>query len=64
LSNGEIPLKFLGAFGLRDPIRPNVKSCDSYARDMGNLTVRMVSGDHIETAKSVAIKAGILRHDE
>lgn len=31
---------------------------------MGNLTVRMVSGDHIETAKSVAIKAGILRHDE
>jgi Ca2+ transporting ATPase len=30
----------------------------------GNITVRMVSGDNLETAKAVAIKAGILSEEE
>jgi magnesium-transporting ATPase (P-type) len=41
-----------------------VQSCVQYARDHARLGVRLVSGDHIETAKMVAIKAGILKPEE
>ena len=49
---------------MKDPLRPNVSKCVKYARDQGHLSIRMISGDHIETAKQVAIKAGILRPEE
>ena len=49
---------------MKDPLRPNVSKCVKYARDQGHLSVRLVSGDHVETAKQVAIKAGILRPEE
>lgn len=55
---------WVGAFGLKDPLRKNVKECVKYARDQGRLSLRLVSGDHVETAKQVAIKAGILRPEE
>jgi len=64
LSNGALALTFIGAFGLRDPLRPSVSSAVKYARDSGKLWVRLVSGDHIETAKAVALKSGILRAEE
>ena len=49
---------------MKDPLRPNVSKCVKYARDQGHLSIRLISGDHIETAKQVAIKAGILRPEE
>jgi len=55
---------YIGSFGLRDTLRPRVQSCVQYARDHARLGVRLVSGDHIETAKQVAIKAGILKPEE
>lgn len=64
LSQGDLPFCYIGSFGLRDTLRPRVKSCVQYARDHAKLGVRLVSGDHIETAKMVAIKAGILRPEE
>lgn len=56
-------LTFVGVFGLRDPLRPKVASCIKYAVD-GDVRVRLVSGDHVETAKAVALKAGVLRPEE
>jgi len=35
-----------------------------YARDDCKLNIRLVSGDHIETAKAIALKCGILRDKE
>lgn len=55
---------FLSAIGLKDQLRNNVKSAIKFAREKGDLTVRMISGDHFETAKSVAIKAGILNKED
>ena len=54
----------LGAFALRDPIRPMVKSAVGYARDQGQMNIRLISGDHIETATAAAMKAGILSSSE
>lgn len=64
LENGEQLFTWIGAFGLKDPLRANVSKCVKYARDQGHLSIRLISGDHIETAKQVAIKAGILRPEE
>lgn len=63
LSSRALGLTFVGAFGLRDPLRAKVQSCVNYA-EKGDLRVRLVSGDHVETAKAVALKAGILRPEE
>lgn len=54
----------LGAFALRDNVRPKVKSAVGYARDDGKMSIRLVSGDHIETATAVAKKAGIIKGNE
>lgn len=62
LSSGEFRdrMCYVGAFGMKDPIRPNVAARVKDARDH-EFIVRMVSGDHYETAKSIAFKSGILR---
>jgi len=60
LINDNIELTFVSVFGLKDPLRPKVTSCVKYARDSGKMGVRLVSGDHVSTAKAVALKAGIL----
>jgi magnesium-transporting ATPase (P-type) len=41
-------------------LREKVKSAISYATGFSNINIRMVSGDHLETAKAVALKAGII----
>jgi len=64
LVGGQLKLCFVGAFGMKDPLRPRVQSCVNYARNHAQMQVRLVSGDHIETAKAVAIKAGILKPEE
>jgi len=61
---GVISFSFIAAIGLRDPLRDGVKEAIRWARGDGELFVRLVSGDHLETAKAVALKAGILRPDE
>lgn len=44
----------IGAFALRDKIRTDVRSSVRFAREEGLMSVRMLSGDHIETATAVA----------
>ena len=56
-------LIFIGVFALQDDLRDKVLRSVQYARK-GNLTVRMVSGDNLETAKAVAIQAGIVTEEE
>lgn len=57
-------LCYIGTFGLKDELRPKVASCIEYATKKGLMGVRMVSGDHIETAKMFAYKAGILTPED
>jgi len=60
LDENNIQFTFIGAFGLKDPLRSNVKSVVNAVKQKGRVNVRMISGDHYETAKRVAYKAGIL----
>lgn len=64
LASRTITLTHVGVFGMKDPLRARVHSCVKYAREHAKLNVRLVSGDHIETAKAVAIKTGILLPEE
>lgn len=51
-------LTFLGFVGMVDPIRPGVPEAVEAARDAG-ITVTMVTGDHPETALSIAEELGM-----
>lgn len=59
IDEGDFNLTFLAAIGLKDPIRPRVSAAIDYAQK-GGISIRLVSGDHLETAKKVALRAGIL----
>src|SRR5690554_3097554 len=54
---------FLGVVGIRDPLRPDayesVRTCQK-----AGIIVRMVTGDHLETAKFIARDCGILTDEE
>jgi magnesium-transporting ATPase (P-type) len=54
----------LGAFGLRDNLRSGIADDVEYARDKGKMNVRLISGDHIETATAVARRARILTPED
>lgn len=54
---------FTVLFGLNDPLREHILESVLYA-NKGEINVRMISGDHIETAKAVAVKAGIISSTE
>ncbi|KAF9621193.1 hypothetical protein IFM89_016687 [Coptis chinensis] len=57
-----IPLKgytCIAIVGIKDPVRPGVKESVSICRSAG-ITVRMVTGDNINTAKAIARECGIL----
>jgi Ca2+-transporting ATPase len=60
LKDRSIQFTFLGAFGMKDRLRDKVQSVVNAVKYNGYVNVRMISGDHIETARAVAIKAGIL----
>ena len=49
----------IGILGIEDPIRPDVPSAVLKCQDAG-ITVRMVTGDNINTAKAIALKCGII----
>lgn len=58
----QIPLKgytCIGIVGIKDPVRPGVKESVAICRSAG-ITVRMVTGDNITTAKAIARECGIL----
>ena len=55
-------LTFLGVFGIQDPLRPGVKEAVAKCQHAG-VRVRMVTGDNIGTAKSIATECGILSED-
>lgn len=64
LEDGIIQFTFLGAFGLKDPLRPNIKSVVNAIKQRGHVKVRMISGDHYETAKKIAVQCGILSNED
>lgn len=60
--NEELWLKdlvLLCVVGIEDPVRPEVPQAIAKCQHAG-ITVRMVTGDNVETARSIALKCGIL----
>lgn len=49
---------------MKDPLRAGVTESIKYARNEAQLDIRLISGDHLETAKAVALKCGIIREKE
>lgn len=61
-SNGNIPeggYTLITIVGIKDPVRPGVKEAVKTCLAAG-ITVRMVTGDNIHTAKAIAKECGIL----
>ncbi|KAL4583364.1 hypothetical protein LXL04_007935 [Taraxacum kok-saghyz] len=61
----EIPFEgytLIGIVGIKDPVRPGVRESVAICRSAG-ITVRMVTGDNINTAKAIARECGILSDD-
>ncbi|XP_017791251.1 PREDICTED: plasma membrane calcium-transporting ATPase 3 isoform X3 [Habropoda laboriosa] len=56
-------LTCLGIVGIEDPVRPEVPDAIRKCQKAG-ITVRMVTGDNINTARSIALKCGILKPNE
>jgi len=50
---------FLGIVGIKDPVRDSVPEAVKQCQSAG-IVVRMVTGDHLETAKHIAKECGIL----
>ncbi|XP_073958845.1 plasma membrane calcium-transporting ATPase 3 isoform X2 [Choristoneura fumiferana] len=53
-------LTALCVVGIEDPVRPEVPEAIRKCQKAG-ITVRMVTGDNVNTARSIAIKCGILK---
>ncbi|KAF2004596.1 calcium-translocating P-type ATPase [Amniculicola lignicola CBS 123094] len=51
-------LAFFGVVGIQDPVRPGVPAAVRKAQGAG-VTVRMVTGDNMETARAIATECGI-----
>ncbi|KAL2529560.1 Calcium-transporting ATPase 1 [Forsythia ovata] len=65
--SAENPIPFedytlIGIVGIKDPVRPGVKESVAICKSAG-ITVRMVTGDNINTAKAIARECGILTDD-
>lgn len=55
-------LIFLGMFGIADPVRPEVPDAVKKCQKAG-ITVRMVTGDSVATAKAISKECNILTDD-
>ncbi|KAE8688901.1 Calcium-transporting ATPase 3, plasma membrane-type [Hibiscus syriacus] len=65
LNENSIPCSgytLIAVFGIKDPVRPGVKEAVQTCLAAG-ITVRMVTGDNINTAKAIAKECGILTAD-
>jgi Ca2+-transporting ATPase len=71
----EEDLIYVATFGMEDPLRTNIHDSIQYIRygqldgdgdqpEGNQVNIRMVTGDHIETAKRVAIETGIVKAEE
>lgn len=56
-------LTCLCVVGIEDPVRPEVPDAIKRCQKAG-ITVRMVTGDNINTARSIAAKCGIVKPNE
>jgi P-type Ca2+ transporter type 2B len=59
----ERELTFVGLFAMKNDLRDKVQTSVKFAQK-GLINVRMISGDNLETAKAVAIKAGIISAED
>ncbi|RYG47074.1 MAG: cation-transporting P-type ATPase [Chitinophagaceae bacterium] len=59
----EHDLVFLGVVGLKDPVREGVKQSVSECRNAGIVPV-MITGDHLGTARSIALQTGIIQGEK
>ena len=50
----------IGIIGIQDPVRPEVPAAIQKCQNAG-ITVRMVTGDNINTARAIATACGILQ---
>eukprot|EP00928_Gymnodinium_smaydae_P100776 TRINITY_DN9970_c0_g2_i1.p1 TRINITY_DN9970_c0_g2~~TRINITY_DN9970_c0_g2_i1.p1 ORF type:complete len:715 (+),score=54.06 TRINITY_DN9970_c0_g2_i1:149-2293(+) len=57
----EVDLTFLAILALRDPVREDVLNSIAVSNVAG-IDVRLVTGEHLEAAITVAIRSGILRY--
>lgn len=56
-------LTFVALFGIKDPLRPGVRQSVADCQRAG-VTVRMVTGDNINTARAIAKDCGILQDEQ
>lgn len=59
----ETDLTLLGIVGLKDPCRPGVKKAVEACRAAG-VSIKMITGDNVFTAKAIAAECGILDSNE
>lgn len=59
----EKDLTVVGIFALADPLRPEIIESVKKCKQAG-INIRMVTGDNIETAKAIAIEAGLVTKEE
>lgn len=59
----ESGLTMMAIIGIEDPLRDNVKEAVEVCKKAG-ITVRMVTGDNIDYAKSIAVQSGIITREE
>ncbi len=59
----ENSLRFLGIVGMQDPIREEIYEALQSAKMAGIRTI-MITGDHRETARAIAVEAGIINSDD
>ena len=60
LADGKFEFTFVGLVGMVDNVRPSVPLVVRASKESGSLNVRMVTGDHVNTAKKVAKDCRIL----
>lgn len=60
--NVEKNLIFTGFIGIEDPLRSDVKEAISHCRQAG-ITVKILTGDNINTARAIANQLGIVKKD-
>lgn len=59
----EQDLTIIAIFALQDPLRPEIIEASVKCKKAG-IRIRMVTGDNINTAKAIALEAGIITEEE
>lgn len=60
--NVEKDLIYIGFVGIEDPLRSDVKEAIDHCRQAG-ITVKILTGDNIHTARAIADQIGIIKED-